>query len=65
MKILNRWQCWIKGLWRSIEIGWPSNYRMSGHTFVNEEEHKNCTVTISRCETCGELDISWSKTNNL
>jgi len=59
MKIMYRWQCWIKEIIRSLWIGWPFNYPMSGHDFVNEEIHKNCTVTISRCETCGKLNIDW------
>ena len=33
----------------------------SGHVFVEEEKHKNVTVTIGKCEECGKVDISWSK----
>ena len=62
MKI-NKWQCWLRGIFRSLQIGWPLNYAMSGHEFMDVEEHKNCTVTVSKCECCGKTDISWIKDN--
>jgi hypothetical protein len=62
MKI-NRWICWLKTVWRSIQVGWPLNYPMCGCDFVDMEEHKNCTVTITRCEICGKKNICWSSFN--
>ena len=61
MKALNRYQCWIKGLWRSIWTLMGSGYPMSGHNLVEEGTYNNCKVVVCRCEVCGKLDISWSK----
>lgn len=30
--------------------------------FKIEEVYTNCTVQVSRCEKCGEYDISWYRT---
>ena len=57
----NAWQCWITGIFRSLQIGWPMNFPMSGHTFVEDVIHKNCTVTIGHCEKCGKLEIDWTQ----
>jgi len=54
MKII----CWLKGLFYSFPfIGFP----ISGHSLVEKEVHKNVTVFITECETCGETEITWSK----
>jgi hypothetical protein len=58
---MKRILCYIKTIISSIQGGFPFNYPVSGHTFVDEEEYQNCKVTISRCENCGKVDISWSK----
>lgn len=56
---MNRIYCFLTGIIRSIRIGWPFNYPMSGHVFVDQEEHKNVKVTISKCEACNKIDITW------
>lgn len=58
---LNKWQCWIMTIIDSIRGGFPFNYPTSGHEWRDTEVHKNCEVTISECEVCGEIDISWKK----
>lgn len=58
---MNTLICWLKTIIDSISSGFPFNYPVSGHMFVDEEVHKNCTVTISRCEQCNKLDIAWTK----
>lgn len=55
MKII----CYLKSIWRSIQVGWPFNYPCSGHSYVNEEEDIPALVTTSKCEMCGKYDISW------
>lgn len=50
--------CFIKEIWRTLTTGLP----FDGHDYVDVEEHENCTVTISKCEICGKVDISWIKT---
>lgn len=50
--------CFLKTFWRTWGEGIPSAI-VSGHDWLDEEEHDNCTVTISRCEVCGEQEISW------
>lgn len=57
---MNKLICWLKEIWRSIPQWIDGNYPISGHLFVDEEYHTGCNVTISRCEVCGKLDISWS-----
>lgn len=47
--------CDLKAVWRRIRY----KERISGHDWIEEEVHKNCTVYISRCKNCGEYDISW------
>jgi hypothetical protein len=54
---MNKWQCWLEAVWNTLKIG----QRTSGHNWVDIEEHKNCTVTVSKCEVCGKIDISWIK----
>lgn len=61
--ILNKWQCWLKGIYLSLATGWPFNFRVSGCDYVDIEEHENCKVSISKCECCGKVDISWSRRN--
>ena len=59
---MNKLVCWIKTTYHSLSWGWPfTEEYFSGHTFVDEEVHENCQVTISRCEHCGKLDISWCR----
>jgi len=53
--IWNRWQCFLKSVWG----GYPFDYYIDGHSWVEVEEHKNCTVTISKCEVCGKQEITW------
>jgi anaerobic ribonucleoside-triphosphate reductase len=59
MKII----CWLKGIWRSISSIqiWRGGFPIDGCDYVDIEEHKNCTVTISKCSVCGKIDISWIK----
>jgi len=57
MKII----CFIKELFRSgtsLQM-WQGGFPISGHDYVDIEEHENCTVTVSKCEVCGKIDISW------
>lgn len=49
--------CWLKEIFRTIINFIP----ISGHDFVDIEEHENCKVIISKCEYCGKIDISWEK----
>ncbi len=53
--------CIIKEIYRSFISIFYTGMIMSGHDFVDIEEHENCKVVISRCEVCGKIDISWSK----
>lgn len=54
---INRWICWLGSVWG----GWPFDYHIDGCSWVDKEEHRNCTVMIAECERCGKTDISWSK----
>jgi len=54
MKII----CWLKGLLRSFPF---DGYQVSGHSHVEKEVHKNVTVFVTECETCGKTEITWSK----
>lgn len=56
LKIINRWQCWGKSIYRSI---WTLPYIVSGHLLV--EEYDNKQVSVCRCERCGLLDVSYYK----
>lgn len=60
MKRINQWQCWLRGLWRSLPFFF-TGYSMSGHNLIDTEKHENCTVEISYCETCGKMEMSWHK----
>jgi len=60
MKI-SRYQCWLKGIWHSLFTLLTSGDSVSGHNWIDIEEHQNCRVVISQCEICGKIDISWSK----
>ena len=53
--------CWLKGLWRSSSSLFMTGFLFSGHDYEVIEEHKNCIVTVSKCEQCGKVDISWQK----
>lgn len=57
MKIINRWQCWIVGLWWSIKNG----TRFSGCNFTEQEFHENMQVSVCKCDRCGKCDIGWGK----
>ena len=52
--------CFIRGVWTSLPQYISGNYPISGHMFMDIEEHDNCKVVVSKCENCGKLDISWS-----
>lgn len=54
MKII----CWLKEMFRSFPF---DSFNISGHSWVEKEVHKNVTVFVSECETCGETSITWSK----
>lgn len=41
--------CYIKGIWRSIQVGWPFSYPVAGHDYV---EQKNGDLI---CEVCGHI----------
>jgi hypothetical protein len=58
---MNKILCVLKEIWRSISSLqlWSGGYPISGHDFVDIEEHKNCAVTVSKCEVCGKIDITW------
>jgi hypothetical protein len=60
--MFNRVDCFLKTLWYSlvhfISTG-GSTTPVMGHVYVTEEVHVNCTVLVSYCENCGDLDISW------
>ena len=43
-------KCWFKGL---------IPFARSGHNFLDIERYKNKTITLSRCEICGKINISW------
>jgi hypothetical protein len=32
-----------------------------GCDYKETETHENVTVTVSVCETCGDVDVSWKK----
>jgi hypothetical protein len=53
--------CWLKGIWRSIPNALSGDYPIDGCDYVDIEEHQNCEVTVSKCEHCGKIDISWRK----
>lgn len=55
--------CWLKELFRSLTgVGfYQDGIAMSGHDYVEIEEHENCKVTICKCKTCDKIDVSWSK----
>ena len=53
--------CFLKGIYRSIPQYLNLDYTISGHDFVDIEEHDNCHVVISKCETCDKVDISWAE----
>lgn len=57
--IWNRWQCFLKSVWG----GFPLDYYLDGHEWVETEKHENCTVTITKCEVCGKQEIAWTKRN--
>lgn len=46
----NSFRCWLKGLIPFIH---------SGHNYLEIEKLKNKNITISKCETCDRIDISW------
>lgn len=59
MQILNRWQCLLKQIWRTI----MTRYSVDGCDYVDIEEYTNCKVIISKCEVCGKTNITWEKLN--
>jgi len=52
--------CWLKEIWRSIPQWIDGSYGISGHLYVDKEYHTGCNVTISECEECGKISITWS-----
>ena len=58
---MNKLECLIKGWIATIRGGWPFNFPVSGHEWVDTEEHHNVTVTVSECELCGKVDLTWKK----
>lgn len=60
---MNKLFCWLKTLFRSFSrLGFfQDGIPISGHDYVDKEVHEKVTVTISKCEFCGEVDISWCK----
>lgn len=57
MKKIN---CWLKGIWRSLPQWLRGDYPISGHLFVDTEEHEGCKVMVGKCEHCGKVSITWS-----
>jgi hypothetical protein len=51
--------CWLKGIWRSFPNILQGDFPIDGCDYVDIEEHKNCTVIVSKCEHCGKINISW------
>ena len=53
--------CWLKGILRTLSRPgvWLDGIPIDGCDYVDIEEHKNCTVTISKCEHCGKIEIDW------
>lgn len=58
---MKKLDCWLKGILRSLPQWLNGNYPISGHLFLDKEEHSNCKVVVSECEHCGKVDISWSR----
>lgn len=58
---LGIWLCWWRRFWYSLTTG----LNVDGHFYKDDEVHKNCEVTISYCEICGKMNISWAKNNGL
>jgi hypothetical protein len=56
MKAINRWVCWLRHAWWSINGGIGD-----GHVYLDEEVHHNKTVVIGHCEVCGKLVVSWGE----
>jgi hypothetical protein len=54
---MNRWICFIVRWYRSIRYG----ANIDGHDWVEEEVDVPALVTISKCEICGEYDVSWKR----
>jgi hypothetical protein len=50
MKILNRWQCWIIGIWESLREGLP----IDGCDY-KEIESENKTIMTLECQRCGKI----------
>lgn len=55
--------CFLETIWLTltsfVRSGDPTPIK--GHIFVDQEEIKNATVIVSKCEKCGKYDISWYK----
>lgn len=56
LKIINRWQCWVKSLYRSL---WTLPILTSGHLFV--EKYDNREVSILECEVCNYPSVCYYK----
>lgn len=56
LKVINRWQCWVKGIYRSL---WTLPYLTSGHLFV--EKYDNREISVCECEACGYVSIAYYK----
>lgn len=57
MKLL----CWLRGHYNTLRYTFMTGIPMSGHEYQEIETHENVTVTISKCKTCGAIDIFWIK----
>lgn len=50
---INRWQCFLIGIVRSIRCLAP----VSGHDYI--EEYNNGEVSILRCDRCGNVSVGY------
>lgn len=58
--------CWLKTIWRTLSTGgWQGGFVFDAHEWVDQEEYENCKVTVSKCEVCGKVEISWESDNGL
>ena len=53
--------CFVKSIYRSIPNLFSGLSPFSGHDYIDIEEHENVKVTISECQCCGKIDISWEE----
>jgi len=50
MKVINRWQCWVIGIWDSLRLG----INIDGCDY-KEIESKDKTIQTLECQRCGKI----------